>query len=79
MINIKLMSKQTGEKRQWGGPRRGAGRPVGKTKVKKCISVNQAVWQSALVLWSGKGSPLVENLLADYVKNAGGNNQAEAI
>ena len=67
------------KKTSWGGKRRGAGRPVtGHAKSKKCISVNEAVWQSALSLWRGDASPLVEKLLSAYVGNAGGK-QAEAI
>jgi hypothetical protein len=72
-----MPKKKTNEK-QWGGRRNGAGRPEGKTKTKICVSVNQAVWQSALNLWRGKGSPLVETLLSAYVHNAGGNKNAEA-
>jgi hypothetical protein len=37
------------------------------------------VWQSALNIWRGEMSPLVETLLSDYVKNADGNTKAEAI
>lgn len=62
----------------WGGRRKGAGRPTGRTKAKICVSVNEAVWQSALSLWRGKASPLVENLLSAYVDDAGGKT-AEAV
>ena len=63
-----------------GGFRAGAGRPkTGVTKTKKCVSVNHAVWQSALNLWRREMSPLVEALLSDYVKNAGSNTKAEAV
>lgn len=58
----------------------GAGRPeTGVTKAKICVSVNEAVWQSALRLWRGKGSPLVENLLSAYVETAGNQQKAEAV
>jgi hypothetical protein len=73
------MSKKKAKKHRWGGARKGAGRPEGKTKVKKCVSVNEAVWQSALRLWRGKGSPLVENLLSAYVESAGGEQTAEPV
>jgi hypothetical protein len=73
------MSAENDKKTNWGGPRPGAGRPLGKTKVKICVSINAAVWQSALSLWRGKRSPLVENLLSAYVGNAGGKNRAEAL
>jgi len=62
-----------------GGVRPGAGRPPGKTKIKICVSVNKAIWQSALSLWRGKGSPLVGKLLLDYVDSAGFIKKAEAI
>jgi len=68
------------KKSKWGGARKRAGHPkTGVTKTKICVSVNEAVWQSALLLWRGKGSPLVENLLSAYVENAGGSDQAEPI
>ena len=73
------MSKTKVNKKQWGGARKGAGRPEGATKAKICVSVNEAVWQSALSLWRGKGSPLVEKLLSAYVGNAGNTKQAEAV
>ena len=74
-VNQKNATKST-----WGGRRKNAGHPkTGVTKKKICISVNEAVWQSALLLWRGKGSPLVENLLSAYVENAGGSDQAEPI
>jgi hypothetical protein len=75
MATTKL-KKKTG----WGGRREGAGRPItGFAKKKKCISVNEAVWQSALRLWRGHASPLVEKLLLAYVGNANSNQNAEAI
>ena len=46
--------------------------------MKICVSVNRAVWQSALSLWRGKQSPLVEKLLSDYVDDAGKKPQANA-
>ena len=70
------------KKKQWGGARPGSGpkpNPNEPAKVKKCVSVNGAVWQSALSLWRGKGSPLVEKLLSAYVGNAGNTKSAEAI
>ena len=51
----------------------------GITKLKICVSVNEAVWQSALDLWCGKGSPLVEKLLLAYLDIADSNQKAEAI
>jgi len=53
------------------GAKRGGHPKTGVTKTKKCVSVNAAVWQSALNRWRGQMSPLVETLLSDYVKNAG--------
>jgi hypothetical protein len=73
------MPKKKKNDKKWGGRRKGAGRPEGKPKAKICVSVNEAVWQSALTLWRGKGSPLVEKLLSAYVGNAGINQQAEAV
>ena len=70
------------KKNQWGGARPGSGpKPNlgGPTKSKICVSVNGAVWQAALSLWRGKGSPLVETLLSAYVHNAGGGKQMEAV
>jgi hypothetical protein len=75
-----MASKKQRKKQPWGGRRDGAGRPVtGFAKKKKCISVNEAVWQSALRLWRGHASPLVEKLLLAYVGNANSNQKAEAI
>jgi hypothetical protein len=73
------MSKKKVKKNHWGGARKGAGRPEGKTKAKICVSVNESVWQSALRLWRGRASPLVENLLSAYVDSAGGSKTAEAV
>jgi hypothetical protein len=74
-----MASGKIKKKLSWGGIRKGAGRPSGRTKAKICVSVNEAVWQSALDLWRGKGSPLVEKLLLAYVGNADSNQKAEAI
>jgi hypothetical protein len=73
------VNKKIEEKTNWGGPRIRAGHPkTGITKTKKCVSVNEAVWQSAQDRWRGQMSPLVENLLSDYVHNAGGTKTAAA-
>jgi hypothetical protein len=69
------MANETEKSLNWGGAREGAGRPAGRTKKKICVSVNESVWQSALRLWRGKGSPLVEKLLTAYVENADDNKQ----
>lgn len=52
---------------KWGGKRKGAGRPRGRTKEKICVSVNGKIWQSALSLWNGNQSALVEELVSAYV------------
>jgi hypothetical protein len=75
-LNVKYKKSK---KTKWGGPRKRAGHPkTGITKMKICVSVNRAVWQSALSLWRGKQSPLVEKLLSDYVDDAGKKPQANA-
>jgi hypothetical protein len=54
--------------RKHGGKRAGSGHPkTGITKVKKCVSVTKSVWHDALKMWDGKGSQLVDGLLARFV------------
>jgi hypothetical protein len=51
-----------------GGDKGRPGHPrTGITKVKKCVSVTQTVWQDALKLWKGQGSDLVDRLLRRFV------------
>ena len=65
------MSKVKTKKKQWGGARKGAGRPEGETKTKICVSVNSENWHAALSRWKKKGSWLVDLLLADFVNRDG--------
>jgi len=60
--------KKVGNKSNRGGPRPGAGRPVGQTKAKISVSVDQETLSLALKKWGGKQSPLIEKLLQDYTK-----------
>jgi hypothetical protein len=60
--------KKVGNKSKRGGLRVGAGRPVGQTKAKISISVDQENLSVALKKWGGKKSPLIEKLLQDYTK-----------
>ncbi len=60
--------KKVGNKSKRGGARTGAGRPVGQTKAKISVSVDQEILAKALVKWRGKQSPLIEKLLQDYTK-----------
>ncbi|HEY5041154.1 MAG TPA: hypothetical protein VIK53_04055 [Verrucomicrobiae bacterium] len=55
------------KKKQWGGARKGAGRPEGKTKEKICVSVNRANWQTAISRWNDKQSRLVDWLVLRYI------------
>lgn len=59
--------KKVGHISKRGGARDGAGRPTGQTKKKISVSVDEAVLEKALIKWSGKASPLVENLLRSYL------------
>jgi hypothetical protein len=61
------MSKEKRKKNQWGGARKGAGRPEGETKEKICVSVNRENWQAALRIWKEKQSWLVDALLTDFI------------
>lgn len=71
------MARQPKKQLQWGGARKGAGRPkTGVTKVRLCISVDKKVYQRALDKWiaashRGKTSQLVEWLLDSYVNGQG--------
>jgi hypothetical protein len=49
-----------------GGAREGSGRGAG-DKTKISVSVDEENWQSALSIWKGRPSWLVDNLIADYV------------
>jgi hypothetical protein len=64
------MSKEK-RKRNWGGSRKGAGRPEGATKEKICVSVSKENWQAALSIWKDKQSWLVDALLTDFVSKKG--------
>jgi len=65
------MSKEKIKKVEWGGARKGAGRPEGATKTKICVSVNARNWQAALSRWGNKGSRLVDLLLAEFINHNG--------
>lgn len=60
--------KKVGNNSNRGGARSGAGRPVGQTKAKISVSVDQGILSIALKKWGGKKSPLIEKLLQDYTK-----------
>ena len=59
--------KKVGKESNKGGARPGAGRPVGQTKAKVSVSVDEETLNAALQKWGGKLSPLVEKLLRDYL------------
>jgi len=56
------------QKKSHGGRRVGAGRPEGRTKEIRSVTVDKRIWKSALEIWNGKASRLVERLLAKYLK-----------
>lgn len=62
-----------------GGSRLGAGRPKGRSKTKICVSVNQTIWQSAVSIWNGSASHLVEKSLSEYVAKRSDNTHSAAI
>jgi hypothetical protein len=63
-----MSTKKTTKKSNWGGARKRAGHPkTGITKTKICISVTERIWDAALNRWNGKGSQLVDRLLARFV------------
>jgi hypothetical protein len=72
------MSKQKMNKKQWGGARKGAGRPAGKTKEKICVSVNSANWQTAISRWNDKQSRLVDWLVLRYIGDGAARMEAGA-
>jgi len=49
-----------------GGRRSGSGRGAG-DKTKISVSVDEDNWQTALSLWTGTRSSLVDNLIENYV------------
>ena len=63
------MSQQKKERKRWGGARRGAGRPPGRTKTTICVSVNETVLMRAIRRWKRETSRLVEKLLDLYGSN----------
>lgn len=65
-MSNKIKQKQS----QWGGSRKGAGRPDGSgTKTKICVSVTGEIWEDALSRWKKPGSHLVDRLLMRFVAN----------
>jgi hypothetical protein len=65
-----MSNKKTEKKSQWGGARKGSGRPKGSgTKVKICVSVNADNWQTALKSSKDTASGLVDKLIANFVQN----------
>src|SRR5437773_6577183 len=62
------MSQQEKSTKTHGGWRPGSGRKKGRTKEIRSITVDKQIWKSALEIWNGKASRLVERLLARYLK-----------
>ncbi len=69
------------KKSNWGGFRKGAGR-TGRSRIggtiKKCISVGQENWDTALSIWNETPSRLVDDLLVRYNRSNGSILQTEA-
>lgn len=63
------MSQQQNEERLRtpGRPIRGR-KPVGRAKQIRSVTVDDYVWLSAIEIWTGKASRLVERLLTKYVQ-----------
>jgi hypothetical protein len=70
MTIFKIVSKVKNEKKSMhGGARPGAGRPLGHTKTKITVSLNESAVIKARSLWHQPFSNLVEMLLDRYVTN----------
>ena len=61
-----MSQQEKTEKIGWGGARKGAGRPPGRTKTTLCVSVNETVFHRAIRRWKRGTSRLVEKLLDLY-------------
>ena len=63
------MSQQENTQKKHGGRRANSGRKAeGRTKQIRSVTVDDYVWLTALDIWSGKASRLIERLLSRYVQ-----------
>jgi hypothetical protein len=62
------MSQPEKSTKSHGGYRPGSGRKTGRSKEIHSVTVDKGIWESALEIWNGKASRLVERLLAKYLK-----------
>jgi hypothetical protein len=63
------MSQQEKTERRTEKERVKRGRkPVGRSKQIRCVTVDDYVWLTAIEMWAGKASRLVERLLSKYVQ-----------
>jgi hypothetical protein len=62
------MNQQEKPIKSHGGYRPGSGRKKGRSKEIRSVTVDKRIWKSALEIWNGKASRLVERLLARYLK-----------
>jgi hypothetical protein len=76
MSNEKNIIKKHGGARPGSGPKPN---PDGPKKIKKSVSVDKVVWHSAVNLWRREMSPLVEQMLRDYLEKSSSGKQVVAI